>query len=89
MVGDLTTGFYVADDAPGIPAEERERIFDPGCSLTEEGVDFVIEIVQKRAQAHGWVSDVTEGQEDGTRFLLSCVEFIDGAIRAMNVARYK
>jgi len=31
-VGDLEDGFHVSDDGPGIPEDERERVFETGYS---------------------------------------------------------
>ena len=33
-------GFYVADDGPGIPPEERERIFESGYSRSPDGTGY-------------------------------------------------
>lgn len=73
-VGGLPDGFYVADDGPGIPREQHERIFDPGVSRTEAGTGFGLAIVQRIADAHGWEIEVVEGADGGTRFDITGVE---------------
>lgn len=50
--GRLEGGFYVEDDGPGIPAEERETVFDAGYSTTQAGTGFGLRIVQRVAEAH-------------------------------------
>ncbi|WP_267639692.1 hybrid sensor histidine kinase/response regulator [Haloarchaeobius amylolyticus] len=61
-------GFYVADDGPGIPPEEREDVFEHGYSTADEGTGFGLSIVESIAEAHGWSIDVTEGEDGGARF---------------------
>jgi PAS domain S-box-containing protein len=74
-VGPLgEAGFYVEDDGPGIPAEERERAFEPGYSTTEDGTGFGLAIVRRVADAHGWDVAVTEGDDGGARFEFRGVE---------------
>jgi len=46
-VGDLDDGFYVADDGPGIPVDEREQIFESGYSTLTDGTGFGLAIVEK------------------------------------------
>ncbi len=67
-VGDLPDGFYVEDDGPGIPPEERGEVFEAGYSTAEEGTGLGLNIVEEIAEAHGWAVDVTEGSEGGARF---------------------
>jgi len=64
---NATPGFYVADDGPGIPPEERERVFDDGVSdggSTGLGLTIVSEV----ATAHGWTVAVDESESGGARF---------------------
>ncbi|WP_159899100.1 hybrid sensor histidine kinase/response regulator [Salinirussus salinus] len=77
-VGTLSDdeGFYVADDGPGIPAEEREAVFDAGYSTAEGGVGFGLAIVERVADAHGWEVRVTEGSDGGARFEVSSVAVV-------------
>jgi PAS domain S-box-containing protein len=70
-VGDLQNGFYVEDDGPGIPKAEREAVFDPGHSTSEEGTGFGLAIVREIANAHGWSVRVTGGEAGGARFELT------------------
>jgi PAS domain S-box-containing protein len=61
-------GFYVADDGPGIPEDDRDRAFDYGFTTDERGTGFGLSIVADAAEAHGWSVDVGESQSGGARF---------------------
>jgi signal transduction histidine kinase len=74
-VGLLPDGFYVADDGPGIPESDRDVVFDPGYSTTEDGTGFGLNIVDRIADAHGWTVTATDG--GGARFEFTGVEFVD------------
>ena len=68
-VGRLAdAGFYVADDGPGIPPEEREKVFEWAYSLGGHGTGFGLAIVRQIAEAHGWAIAVTESEGVGARF---------------------
>jgi PAS domain S-box-containing protein len=67
-LGATDGGFYVADDGPGIPAEEREAVFDPGHTTAESGTGFGLTIVEEIVEAHGWEIDVAESEAGGARF---------------------
>ncbi|MFB6160369.1 MAG: sensor histidine kinase [Haloferacaceae archaeon] len=49
-------GIYVEDDGPGIPASERDRVFESGVSSAAGGTGFGLAIVNRIAEAHGWGS---------------------------------
>jgi len=72
-VGDLDDGFYIADDGPGIPPEERERVFEGGYSTSENGTGFGLRIVQQIAETHDWEIEVTKSAEGGARFEITGV----------------
>jgi len=74
-VGDYSEGFYVADDGPGIPEDEREQVFEPGHTSAELGTGLGLSIANEIADAHGWDIDVTESDEGGARFEISGVTF--------------
>ena len=76
-VGGLADGFYVEDDGPGIPPEDREQVFEAGYSTSQEGTGFGLSIVERIAEAHGWAVDVTEGSAGGARFEVTGVEFVE------------
>ena len=67
-VGDLEGGFYVADDGPGIPSDERDNVFETGYSTVDDGTGLGLTIVQAIADAHGWDIRVTNSEAGGTRF---------------------
>jgi signal transduction histidine kinase len=69
-VGQLTgnEGFYVADNGDGIPADEREDIFEAGVSSSGTGSGLGLAIVRRIAQAHGWTVSVTDADGGGARF---------------------
>nr|WP_318568158.1 ATP-binding protein [Salinigranum marinum] len=61
-------GFFVEDDGPGIPEDERETVFEHGYSTDADGTGFGLAIVSAVADAHGWDVRLTEGREGGARF---------------------
>ena len=69
-VGRSPTGFYVEDDGPGVPDNEREKVFDSGYTTGEEGTGMGLSIVDTIATAHGWEVGVTDGAEGGARFAI-------------------
>jgi len=73
-VEDGTTGFYVADDGPGIPAERRTAVFRPGYSSEEHGTGLGLAIVRRIADVHGWSVSVTDAEGGGARFEMVDVE---------------
>jgi len=73
-VGVTDDGFYVADDGPGIPPEEREQIFESGYSGSPNGTGYGLAIVTEIAGAHGWTVTATESESGGARFEFSSVE---------------
>jgi signal transduction histidine kinase len=73
----LPAGFYVADDGPGIPEAERDRVFDVGYTTAEEGTGFGLNIVREVAAAHGWNVRVTESADGGARFEVTGVDVAD------------
>lgn len=74
-VGALPDGFYIEDDGPGIPADERDNVFDAGYSTIDDGTGFGLSIVEEIADAHGWDAQVTQGADGGARFEITGVEF--------------
>jgi PAS domain S-box-containing protein len=75
-VGTLSTaeGFFVADDGPGIPPDEREDVFEPGYSHLEDGTGFGLSIVRRIVHAHDWSIEATESEAGGARFEVRGVE---------------
>ncbi|WP_436930612.1 PAS domain S-box protein [Halosimplex halobium] len=67
-VGVFEDGFFVADDGPGIPAEEREDVLEPGWTTDEEGTGLGLNIVSEITSAHDWEIDVSESEDGGARF---------------------
>jgi PAS domain S-box-containing protein len=66
--GRLDDGFYVSDDGPGIPPEDREEVFEYGYTTDVKGTGFGLAITKRIAGAHGWEISVTESETGGARF---------------------
>jgi PAS domain S-box-containing protein len=70
-------GFYVADDGPGLPEADRERIFERGHTTAPDGTGFGLAIVRQVVEAHGWEITATDGDDGGARFEITGVEFLE------------
>ncbi|SEH68393.1 Histidine kinase-, DNA gyrase B-, and HSP90-like ATPase, partial [Halopenitus malekzadehii] len=75
-VGTLENGngIYVEDDGPGIPEENRDRIFSEGYTTSENGSGFGLAIVQQIVDAHNWQIRAIESVDGGARFEISGIE---------------
>jgi PAS domain S-box-containing protein len=77
-VGRTDDGFYVADDGPGIPDEERPKVLSPGYTTAENGhAGFGLAIVREIADAHGWELRVTDSDAGGARFEFTDVTVVE------------
>ncbi len=80
-IGDLDDergpGFYVADDGPGIPEDERDHVFESGYSSASDGTGLGLAIVEEVTEDHGWSVSVTDGTDGGARFEFTGVERAD------------
>lgn len=74
-IGTVEDGFYVEDDGPGVPEDERDEVFKAGYSTSEEGTGFGLNIVKQIVEAHDWEIRLTDGSEGGARFEITGVEF--------------
>ncbi|MDS0299490.1 ATP-binding protein [Halogeometricum sp. S1BR25-6] len=72
-VGCEGDGFFVEDDGPGIPAADRDRVFEHGYTSSASGTGFGLAIVRTIAEAHGWSVRSVEGRDGGARFEFSGV----------------
>lgn len=73
-MGVLDDGFYVEDDGPGIPEDDREKIMQPGYTTSDDGSGLGLAIVKQAADVHGWSVTVTESDSGGARFEFTGVE---------------
>ena len=58
---------YVADDGPGIPEDEQDKIFEHG-HTGGNGTGLGLSIVQSVIEGHDWAIDAAESKEGGARF---------------------
>jgi two-component system, NtrC family, nitrogen regulation sensor histidine kinase NtrY len=60
----------VADDGPGIPPAEREKLFLPYYSTKQRGSGLGLAIVRRIVAEHGGAIDVADNAPRGTRFVI-------------------
>jgi signal transduction histidine kinase len=60
----------IADDGPGIPPDERSRVFDAFFFKREGGVGLGLAIVQQIVHSHGGSIEVSESSRSGALFAL-------------------
>ncbi|MEA5388825.1 histidine kinase N-terminal 7TM domain-containing protein [Haloarculaceae archaeon H-GB11] len=58
-------GFFVEDDGPGIPADDREAVFETGYTDSDSGTGLGLSIVRNVVEAHGWEITATGGRDGG------------------------
>ncbi|TYT62908.1 sensor histidine kinase [Natrialba swarupiae] len=66
-------GFVVEDDGPGIPVEQRNRIFREGYT-GGDGTGLGLSIVATVVDAHGWSISVEESDDGGARFAFTTAD---------------
>ncbi|MFC4552535.1 PAS domain-containing protein [Halorussus sp. GCM10023401] len=68
-VGGLPTGFFVADDGHGIPAGERDGVFEAGYTTAADqgGTGLGLAYVKELAEVYEWEYTVTESSTGGAR----------------------
>ncbi|MEF8813937.1 MAG: PAS domain S-box protein [Halovenus sp.] len=72
-VGELSDGFFLEDDGPGITEGDHDRIFEAGYSGSPEGTGFGLSIVEEIVDAHGWEIRAATGTNGGVRFEITGV----------------
>jgi PAS domain S-box-containing protein len=76
-VSDVPGGFAVADDGLGVPAADRERVFETGDSTGDDGTGAGLLLVREVAEAHGWAVTLTESERGGARYEITDVEVVE------------
>ncbi|WP_225307887.1 MULTISPECIES: HAMP domain-containing sensor histidine kinase [unclassified Haloarcula] len=76
-ISEDANGFYIEDDGLGIPAEDRDKVFEAGHSTSESGTGLGLSVVKRVADAHDWNIRVTESSMGGTRFESTGLEVIE------------
>ena len=68
--GHSLVRIVVADDGPGIPAAERDKLFLPYYSTKQRGSGLGLAIVRRIVAEHGGSIDVSDNVPHGTRFAI-------------------
>ena len=66
----------VCDDGPGIPDDERGRVFERGVSLGG-GTGLGLAIVSDIAEAHDWSVETVDGPTEGACFEIGGIEVVE------------
>jgi CheY-like chemotaxis protein len=65
----------VTDNGPGVPAEIRDRIFDPYVTTKEDGTGLGLSIVAQRVRAQGGTIELDEDHSPGACFRIRMPAF--------------
>jgi two-component system nitrogen regulation sensor histidine kinase NtrY len=68
--GNSLVRIVVADDGPGIPVAERDKLFLPYYSTKQRGSGLGLAIVRRIVAEHGGSIDVSDNVPRGTRFAI-------------------
>jgi len=72
-------GFFVADDGPGLSADEGQQLFEPGVTTAEDGTGFGLAIVERIVEAHDWSISVTPDGPPADTLPAEGPDALDGA----------
>ncbi len=73
-VGDMDSGFHVADDGVGIPESERDEVLKAGYTTSDDGTGVGLNIVSQIAGAHDWDIHITQSANGGARFEFTTID---------------
>lgn len=77
-IGQLESGFYVADDGPGIDSDAHDQVFETGYSTADDGTGFGLPIVGEIVEAHDWDITIAETDTCGVCFEITGVDMAGG-----------
>ncbi len=74
-VGELPTGFYVADDGVGISPADKETVFEMGYTTASSygGMGLGLAFVRELSDVYGWTCSLTDSDTGGAQFEFSDV----------------
>lgn len=75
-VGDLTDGFYVEDDGPGIPNAARDEVSKAGFTTKADGLGLGLTFVAQLVEMYEWHYTATENAAGGARFEFTDVQVV-------------
>jgi signal transduction histidine kinase len=67
----------VLDNGPGVPAEDRERIWSPFHTTKETGTGLGLALSRKTVEAHGGRMELEPGSNGGSEFVISFPKALD------------
>ncbi|WP_336329697.1 hybrid sensor histidine kinase/response regulator [Haloarcula sp. CGMCC 1.2071] len=73
-VGATSSGFFVADDGPGVDVSPPERVLEAGYASEKQNSGFGLYIANRIAKEHGWSLSVDDSEAGGARFTVTDVE---------------
>mgnify|MGYP000377404013 FL=1 len=76
-VGDLSDGFSIEDDGPGIPDDRKDEVFELGYTTEPDGTGFGLGIVSEIVDAHGWEIRIVDAEDGGARFEITDVDAVE------------
>lgn len=75
-IGELSDGWYIEDNGPGVPLELRDQVFDSGFTTKPDGTGFGLDVVKQVVDAHDWSIQLTESHSGGARFEITEVKTV-------------
>lgn len=73
-VGATSSGFFIADDGPGVDVSPPDRVLEAGYASEKQNSGFGLYIASRIAKEHGWSLAVGESEDGGARFTVTDVE---------------
>ncbi len=68
FVTDTAAGFAIEDDGNGIPATDRDSLFEFGYTTDDDGTGIGLAVVKRIIEAHGWQVTVATREGGGAKF---------------------